>query len=470
MDEVKDKFKGFMKKVNKPFSASNSGKFKGQGHVLGGGSSSNPNPTRPVPPNRYDSDHHRGKLVSNVKQVDDDSDSKIKNETDRLSKLELDLKSQPKPKPKDGFDPYESLVTTGKRNKNGYDLDNVFECPVCGGGFTSEEDVSVHIESCLSNVEEVDNVRDEGKVDKESELEMRVGAYVSGKPNEGGVEIVRKLLSNIVKEPENVKFRKIRMGNLKIKEAIADVVGGVELLEFLGFELQEEGGEMWAIMGAPSGDMIAVVKNAIALLTPQSLEDSKSSVSVKVDEPVEIKQVDRQTRVFFSVSENIAAKIVLPDSFYKLSAEEIKREADMKRKKIAESQLLVPKSYKEKQVKAARKRYTRAVIRIQFPDGVVLQGVFSPREPTTALYQFVSPALKEPSLEFELLDPVLRRVIPHFPPAGKKIITLEEEDLVPAALIKFRPIETDSIVFTGLSNELLEIMEPLIPDSAVPAI
>lgn len=94
--------------------------------------------------------------------------------------------------------------------------------------------------------------------------------------------------------------------------------------------------------------------------------------------------------MFFSVSENIAAKIVLPDSFYKLSAEEIKREADMKRKKIAESQLLVPKSYKEKQVKAARKRYKKAVIRIQFPDGVVLQGVFSPREPTTALYQVCS--------------------------------------------------------------------------------
>lgn len=306
MDEVKDKFKGFMKKVNKPFSASPSGKFKGQGHVLGGGSSSNPNPnpnpnpTRPLAPKRYDSDHqpqtNRGKFVSDVKN-DDNLDSKIKNETNRLSKLELDSKPKPQPEPEDGFDPYESLVTTGKRNKNGYNLDNVFECPVCGGGFTSEEEVLVHIESCLSNVES-DNVIDEGKVESQSELEMRVGAYVSGKPNEGCVDIVRKLLSNIVKEPENVKFRKIRMGNLKIKEAIADVVGGVELLEFLGFELQEEGGEMWAIMGAPSGDMIAVVKNAIALLSPQSLEDSKSNVPVKVDESVELKQVDRQVFLF----------------------------------------------------------------------------------------------------------------------------------------------------------------------------
>lgn len=79
----------------------------------------------------------------------------------------------------------------------------------------------------------------------------------------------------------------------------------------------------------------------------------------------------------------------------------------------------------------------------------------------------MSSALKEPSLEFELLDPVLvkRRVIPRFPVSGKPAATLEEEDLVPSALIKFRPIETDSVVFTGLSNELLQIIEPLGTDS-----
>lgn len=97
-----------------------------------------------------------------------------------------------------------------------------------------------------------------------------------------------------------------------------------------------------------------------------------------------------QIRVFFAVPENVAANIELPDSFYKLSVEEVKREAIMRKQKIAESQLLVPKSYKEKQAKAARRKYTRTVIRIQFPDGVVLQGVFSPRETTSALYEVSS--------------------------------------------------------------------------------
>lgn len=84
--------------------------------------------------------------------------------------------------------------------------------------------------------------------------------------------------------------------------------------------------------------------------------------------------------------------------------------------------------------------------------------------------QFVGSALKERSLEFDLLHPVLvkRRVIPRFAAAaGQKLPTLDEEDLVPSALIKFRPVETDSIAYTGLRNELLEISEPLEVDTAV---
>ncbi|GJX04816.1 plant UBX domain-containing protein 2 [Tanacetum coccineum] len=270
------------------------------------------------------------------------------------------------------------------------------------------------------------------------------------------------------------KTWKIRLGNPKIKEAIADVAGGLDLLECIGFELKEESGEMWAVMEDASSEKVELIKQVVKLLELTKVENVQPSVvQAKVVEPVEVKkepvavkEVERQIRVFFSVSESVAAKIELPDSFYNLSIDEVKREAELRRKKLAESQLLVPKSFKEKQAKAARKRHEKTVIRIQFPDGVLLQAFFNPREPTTALYEFVSSSLKDPSLEFELLHPVLikRRVIPSF---GEKAITLEEEDLAPSALIKFRPRETDSVVFTGLRNELLEIMEPFVSDTAV---
>lgn len=91
--------------------------------------------------------------------------------------------------------------------------------------------------------------------------------------------------------------------------------------------------------------------------------------------------------MFFPVPESEAAKIDLPDSFYNLSAAELKREAELRKKRLADSQLLIPKSYREKQAMASRRKYNRAVIRIQFPDGVLLQGVFLPWEPTTVLYE-----------------------------------------------------------------------------------
>ncbi|KAL6969989.1 Plant UBX domain-containing protein 2 [Sarracenia purpurea var. burkii] len=391
MAEMKDKVKGFMKKVNNPFSSSSSGKFKGQGRVLGSSSSgpTNPIPTRPSQPSSSSanskplphkpvSSNHQS---TNSPGIRTDSDSNCK--------------------PPTGFDPYDSLITSGKRNKNGYSL-SLFECPICGRAYGSEEEVSAHVEICL-NGSEPNNVATAGdqvsakndteaEADSRSELEVCVGSYISGKPSDGSLDILRKLLMNVIREPENAKFRRIRMGNPKIREAIDEVAGGVEVLECVGFGLREEDGEIWAVMEVPSEEQMLVIKKAISLLESQRTEEEVPSkvVSNKIDELVELKKVDRQIRVFFSVPESVAAKIQLPDSFYNLSLEEVKRETDTRRKKIAESQLLIPKSYKEKQAKAARKRYTKTVIRVQFPDGVVLQAVFSPLEPTSALYE-VSP-------------------------------------------------------------------------------
>ncbi|KAK9063666.1 hypothetical protein SSX86_017537 [Deinandra increscens subsp. villosa] len=459
MDDMKDKMKGFMKKFN---TSSSSGKFKGQGRVLGSSSSSIPSGQLNSNPNRPTTRTHDPKPVPVPSPRPSSSTPTV------LPQKPVANSTQP-PKSTNGFDPFDSLITTGKRNKNGYDL-KVFECPVCTRAFGSEEEVSDHVEGCLSNNESQSQSRNENpdeKVEAQSELDTCVGTYLSGEPSEGSVEIVLKLLKNIVKEPENVKFRKIRLGNPKVKEAIADVAGGLDLLECVGFELKEENGEMWAVMEVASSEKVKLIKQAVELLEPPKNENvTPTTPQAKAVEPVEVKKVERQIKVFFSVSESVAAKIELPESFYKLSIDEVKKEAELRRKKLAESQLLVPKSYKEKQAKNARKRHEKTVIRIQFPDGVVLQAFFSPREPTTALYEFVSSSLKDPSLAFELLHPVVikRRVIPNF---GERVVTLEEEDLVPSALIKFRPKETDSVVFTGLCNELLEIMEPLVSESAV---
>ncbi|KAI4313737.1 hypothetical protein L6164_026693 [Bauhinia variegata] len=118
---------------------------------------------------------------------------------------------------------------------------------MCGDAqFVGREEVSVHVDSCVSNEGGNGNAVSEfgnNGVQSNNELEVCVGTNISGKPSEGSVEIVLKLLKNIVREPENANVRRIRLSNPKIKEAVGDVAGGVELLSYVGFELREEDGE-----------------------------------------------------------------------------------------------------------------------------------------------------------------------------------------------------------------------------------
>lgn len=296
MDDMKDKVKGFMKKVNSPFSSSSSGKFKGQGRVLGSSSSGPSNPihtrpslpveTKPKPPSVAPPNPRP------LPQTTLASDQRKSNSDQNKSNF------QHNSKPVDGFDPFDSLVTSGKRSKHGYSL-NVFECPICGQSFTSEEETTIHVDSCVnSGVEHNDNQHSSELSNGDNgstQLEDRVGVFLSGKPSEGSVEVVLKLLRNIAKEPGNAKFRRIRMGNPKIREAISEVVGGVELLECVGFQLREEGGEMWAVMESATKDHIVLINMAVSLLEPQKMENSSSPVSeADVEEPVELKKVDRQ--------------------------------------------------------------------------------------------------------------------------------------------------------------------------------
>ncbi|MCL7030571.1 hypothetical protein MKW94_028103 [Papaver nudicaule] len=428
--------------------------FKGKGRVLGTASSSSEppknNPYKNVEPPKKPSLNPNRYSKSTIS-------SKPSSDHDRSST--------------DGFNKFDSLITSSKRSQNGHSI-QIYECPVCGKAYRTVKEVTEHIESCLGQNEVVETADlDEVRKNLESrnELASCVGVFVSGEPPGGSVEVVMRLLRNVVSNPENDKFRRIRMGNPKIKEAIGSVTGGVELLECVGFKLQEEGEEMWAVMEVPTGKQINSIKEVILMLEPKKVEAVPPTVpkaeDVIAEEP---KKVNRQVRVFIPAPNTEAANIELPDSFYKLSMEEIKAEADIRKKKLAESQLLVPRSFKEKQAKAARKKYNATTIRIQFPDEVILQGVFEPRERTTALYEFVRSSLKEPRLEFELRHhpPFLKRRpgIPCFSGPGKTAPTLDEEDLVPAALVRFFPLETDSTCFTGLSDECLEMITQLTSD------
>lgn len=294
MDDMKGKMKGFMKKM----SSSSSGKFKGQGRVLGSGPSPSPSSAPAPAPSNNPSNIYR----QNPTPVSSSSSS-----SSTLPTKPVAFVKDPPPKPKtvQGFDPYDSLITTGKRSQNGYTV-NVFECPICNQGFKTEEEVSEHVETCVNRSGGSDSVGESGVVDEErSRMEVCVGGFLSGSSKEACVEVVRTLFRNVVKEPENGKFRRIRMSNPRIREAVGDVAGGVELLELVGFELWEESGEMWAVMEVPDEKRIGLIKKVIELLGPKkveeppkietlSLREDSSPAPAPSSEPVEPEKFDRQ--------------------------------------------------------------------------------------------------------------------------------------------------------------------------------
>ncbi|CAL5095857.1 unnamed protein product [Urochloa decumbens] len=434
---MKDKMKDFMKKVTS--SSGTPSSFKGTSHVLGSGPSPSPSssshpasrPTNPTP---------------NPRPAP----------TKRPS-------PPPPPAPTTEFTPFTPLISStssASRRPDANGAAPAVACPSCGDAFHSELSVSEHLDGCLASA---------------GGARARAAAYLAADPPPpaAAVEVLKRLMGNLLRDPRSDKFRRVRLGNPRIKEAIADREGGVELLEAVGFRVGDEDGELFAVMDQVPGDArLAGIRRAVLLLEtahpsapPTQVEaDPKESCSNGVDGQEEVKKtVDRQIRVFFSVPGSSVPDHDAPDSFYNLTGEEIRNEAKMRRERLEQSRLLIPKSYKEKLALAARQKYKQAVIRVQFPDRVILQGVFLPGEATGSLYEFVASALKQPGLEFELICPVVpkSRVVPHFPKPGERARTLQEEDLVPSALLKFKPKETDSIVFTGLLDELLQASEPL---------
>lgn len=103
------------------------------------------------------------------------------------------------------------------------------------------------------------------------ELHTAVGLLVSDPASRPATEILSRLLGNIVANPANEKFRRVRLSNPKIAETVGKAPGGVELLQAVGFEVREEEDaegkkEPWAILGSASPEVLEGVKSGIDLL------------------------------------------------------------------------------------------------------------------------------------------------------------------------------------------------------------
>uniref|UniRef100_A0AAQ5XJ38 UBX domain-containing protein 6 n=1 Tax=Amphiprion ocellaris TaxID=80972 RepID=A0AAQ5XJ38_AMPOC len=263
------------------------------------------------------------------------------------------------------------------------------------------------------------------------------------------VDIISKYVENICKNPTEEKYRKIKLSNKVFQEKVRSAEGSREFLQALGFisvmlpvEGQEEE-EEFLVLPEQSPDALELMKERRDRL--------------QRGEPVRA-QLDRQPQAF-RPSPN-AQRFELPQEFYNLSAEELKREQQQRSDLVEKNAMLRTKAMREREEQRERRKYNYTLVRVRLPDGNLLQGTFYAWDRLPVVFGFVRESLVDGWQPFELVAP-----------GGQKLqedeeVALAECNLVPAALLTFAwdaAVQADIAAAGGKSPALLkpELLETI---------
>lgn len=232
------------------------------------------------------------------------------------------------------------------------------------------------------------------------------------------VETLCKYLENIISNPDEDKFHRIRMSNRVFQDKVVGIDGALEFLEAAGFNQQtlpfQDGEEQFLVFN----------KDAV-----EDLETLRVLVdALRTAEPIGL-ELDRNMQVL--MPSQAAKRSELPPAFYTMTPEEIKREQQLKSERVENSMVLRTKAMREKEEQREMRKYRFALIRIRFPDGILLQGTFGVYEHLSDVFEFVQEHIVS-NEEFILSTATGQRMTIA---DGQK--TLLELHLVPATILMF---------------------------------
>ncbi|KAJ8419018.1 hypothetical protein AAFF_G00005170 [Aldrovandia affinis] len=331
-----------------------------------------------------------------------------------------------------------------------------FICPLTGANLTKSER-EVHVKEAILMSFAEDPV--------EASIMMVHTFNKDREKVKAAVDIISKYLDNIYNNPTEEKYRKIKISNKVFQEKVNCVEGSREFLQAVGFQsttVPVEG------QGKPVYSHAMVLRLHCMFLCPPPPEDGEEFLLLEEQEASDLDQLkerrdrlqsgepvraqlDRRAQVFRS-SPN-ATRLELPPDFYNLTAEELKREQQLKSEVVDRNAMMRTKAMREREEQRERKKYNYTLLRVRMPDGTILQGTFLARDRLATLYQFVRESLVDGWQPFELVAP-----------GGQKLkedeeVPLNECSLVPAALLSFSwdaAVQADIAAAGGQSPKLLK--------------
>ncbi|XP_047993433.1 tether containing UBX domain for GLUT4 [Leguminivora glycinivorella] len=157
----------------------------------------------------------------------------------------------------------------------------------------------------------------------------------------------------------------------------------------------------------------------------------------------EVTFLGSQKAIIFTPKEEQEELDDLPDDFYELSVEEVRRlfrDLQQNRLQLENTPLLTSTKKEEMEKQSSEQRlaqYKSAVVRIQFPDHVILQGIFSPDNTIGDIYNFIKDYLETPDKPFTtFVTPLKETLDPN--------MTLLEAKFVPCVHMHFKWLQEEA--------------------------
>ncbi|XP_052071429.1 tether containing UBX domain for GLUT4-like [Mytilus californianus] len=165
----------------------------------------------------------------------------------------------------------------------------------------------------------------------------------------------------------------------------------------------------------------------------------------------EYKPCDRETMIFSmdEVIKSTGANQEISEDFFEVTEKDVRTMMQDLQKKNEEEQLLMTQSMRRQKLEEQYNKYERVVIRIQFADKLVLQGLFRPRETVFAIKKYVKSYLEDKDLNFYLYTAPPKKLL------KDNAATMIEAKLAPACVVYFG-VEENKVSEHYLSRAVLK--------------